>query len=817
MGIGRWIQHAARRLGRSRGFTTAAMLTLTAGFASSIAVFSVVDAVLLRPLPYPQSGRLVSVSHTLQVGGSLRVEQSDASLLFFRRHNRAFAQFGGYQAGTAALGPSGGTDAERVAAGRVTAGVLDALGVRPVAGRIFADSDDEPGADPVVMLAERLWTRRFGRDAGLLHRRILVDGRSREVVGILPDAVRFPASDTDVWLPLGLDPAKTDSATFDYRAVARLRDGVSIQQAAADLQALLPRLPDEFPGRLTRGAIEQTHMEVSVRPLASVVVEGVATLLWVVLGAAGFVLAAACANVACLFLVRAESRRRTFAIQRALGAPAATVLLEFMSEAVLVAGLGGLSGVAIAAAAARALRSASIAIDIPRLTEVRVDGMVLGVAALTTAVTGAAIGAFAAWRSRTAGLGGIDALSPGATAGPGLHRARYALVASQVALAMVLVVGSGLMARSVWQLRRVQPGFARTGALTFHLALPPAAYPGAAETVRFFLRALRAVSRVPGVQAAGAASRLPLEEQAQTDTAVFIESRPLAPGTLPPIRPVAYVTPGYFAAMGIPIVEGDGFGPLDPPNVRLEAIVSRAFAARYWPGESAVGRRLRILINGAWYTVVGVAGDVRDSALDHAADEMIYCPVLPARADARWMPRDLAFVVRTSRDPAATAGAVRDAVRRLDASLPLYRTRRISDVVAQASARRALVLLLVTAASTIALLLGAIGLYGVMAYVVSLRTREIGIRLALGEQPASVGLTVARQGILVAAVGVGLGLAGAIGLARVLAGLLFDVRPSDPLVIGLSTALVLGLAAAASWIPSRRAATVDPALVLKAE
>jgi predicted permease len=792
-------------------------LTLTVGLASATTVFSVVHAVLLRPLPYPDSGRLVSVSHTLQVGGSLRVDQADASILFYRRHNRVFEQFGGYQAGTAALGPTGGADAERITAGRVTVDVLEALGVSPLYGRLFTGPDDRPGAEPVVIVAARLWARRFGRDPGLLHRRIMVDGEPHEVVGILPDTVRFPASDTALWLPLRLDPAKTESATFDYQAVARLRHGVSIEQAEADLQALLPRLPDEFPGRLTSGAIEETRMRASVRPLASVVVEGFTTLLWIVLGAAGLVLATSCANVACLFLVRAEGSRKGFAIQRVLGAPAGTVLVEFLSEAFLVALLGGLAGLGIAAGAAEMLRSAALAIDIPRLTEVRLDATVVGIAAGITAITALAIGAFTAWRSGRSGSWSLSSLSAGSTAGRAQHRVRYALVAAQVALAMVLVVGAGLMARSVWQLRRVQPGFATTGALTFRLALPPSSYPGSDEAVRFFVRALEAVSRAPGVQAAGAGSRLPLEEQGQTDTAVFVESRPLPPGTLPRIHPVAYVAPGYFDAMSIPIVDGEGFRPLEPPDDRLEAIVSQAFSARYWPGESPIGKRVRILVNGPWYTVVGVAGNVRSAALDRPADQLIYCPLRPARADVRWMPRDLAFVVRTSGDPTAAAGAVRAAIGQLDPSLPLYRTRRISDLVAQASARRELVLLLVSVASVIALLLGSIGLYGVMAYVVSLRTREIGIRMALGETATRVGWMFARQGLAVAILGIAVGLAGAMALTRVLGPLLFDVAPSDPQVLTVSAVLVVALTGVASWIPTRRAATVDPAHALRSE
>ena len=814
--IGRLIQWAVRRLSRSRGFAMAGLLTLTIGLGCATVVFSIVNTILLRPLPYPQAERLVSVSHTLQVHGSLRVDQSDASLLLFQRHNGVFTQFGGYQAVAAALGPTPGADAERVAAALVTSGVFEALRVSPLRGRLFTAADDEPGAAPVAILAERLW-RRLGGEAGLLGHRLVINDESCEVVGVFPDDVRFPSPGTELWMPLRLNPAHTDSATFDYQAVARLRDGVSIEHADADLDALLMRLPDEIPGRLTRAAIEATHMHVSVRPLAAVMIEGLATPLWLVLGAAGLVLATACANVASLFLVRAESRRKIFAIQRVLGAAPRTVLLEFLAEVLVLAGLAGACGLGVAAVAVRALRSSSMAIDLPRLTEAAIDPVVAEMAALATAGTILLVGAFAAWRSRTSASGGLAALHPGPTASPTQHLARYALVALQVALAMVLLIGSGLMARSLWQLRRVPPGFEVTGALTFRLALPPSVYPGANEAVRFFDQVLEGVSGVPGVQAVGAASKLPLEDRAQTETAAFVESEPMSPGSLPHLYPVTYVTPGYFGAMGIPIVEGQSFTPLDPPRVRLEAVVSRAFAAQYWPDHSAIGQRLRILVNGPWYTVVGVAGNVRDTALDLPADPMIYCPLLPPPVDERWMPRDLAVVVRTAGDPGAAAGVIRSVIRRLDPSLPLYHTQILSDLVAHASARRALVLRLLSIASAVTLVLGAIGLYGAMAYVVSLRTREIGIRMALGERAAAVGWLVVRQGLVVAMFGIGVGLAGALGLARELRAWLFGVTPSDPLVVLVSAALVLALTVAASWIPSRRAAAVNPAVTLKGE
>jgi putative ABC transport system permease protein len=394
---------------------------------------------------------------------------------------------------------------------------------------------------------------------------------------------------------------------------------------------------------------------------------------------------------------------------------------------------------------------------------------------------------------------------------------RYALVALQVAVATVLVVGSGLMARSLWQLRQVQPGFDRQSALTFRLALPPPLYPSPDDAVRFVGRAVDEMSRLPGVESVAAASRLPLEGRDDTETAVFADGKPLPPGTLPRLHPVAYVTRTYFATMAIPVVEGDTFTVVEPPATVLETVVSHGFAEQYWPRESAIGKYIRILVNGPLYRVVGVAADVRNAGLDRPADQIIYCPLLPPRADLRWTPRDLAFVVRASGEPTVLAPAIRGTLRRLDPSLPLYHAGALSDLVARASARRQLVLALLAVACAIALLLGMIGLYGVVAYAVSLRMREIGIRIALGERPSSVGFAIARQGVSVAVFGVAAGAAGAVGLARALGTLLFDVAPSDPLVLLLSAAFVLTLAALASWFPGRRAAAVDPAIALRAE
>jgi predicted permease len=812
------VRQAARRLRRTPGFTVAATLTLALGIGATTAAFSVVHAVLLRPLPFAEPDRLFSLSHTLVVGRVLQVEQSDASLLFYRRNNRTFADIGGYRTTAAALGPVNGADAERVSAAVVMAGFFPALRVPPVRGRVFTEADEQRGAPPVAMIGEGLWQRKFGGNAAVLNRPLYVDGVAHEIVGIVPESFRFPAGGTDVWLPLQIDPANTDSATFDYYAVARLREGVPAAAAAADLQGLLLRLPEELPGRLTRPAIERTQMQAIVRPLADVVVGDIGRLLWIVAGAAFFVLAIAGANVANLFFVRAEARRGSIGVERALGATPADVFLQFFFEGLLVAAGATVLGALLATGGVAVLQSLDSVIDLPRIAEIRVGAPMIalsGLAALAGALFASGLPALrlgvASMQSSLAGI------TRSATADRPRHRMRQALVIAQVALALVLLVGSGLMARSVWRLRAVQPGFEPAQAMTFRLALPAATYRTPDETVRFYGRVLDRIGELPGVRRTAAVSKLPLDEQGRTDTAVFAEDRPVPQGSLPGIHPVVYATASYFETAGIPLMSGRSFTTSDPPRLVHEVVVSRAFAERYWKGESPLGKRVRILTAGPWYTVVGEVGNVRDAALDRPSDEILYCPLLPAREDPRWSPRDLALIVRTTGSEASVAGAVRDVVRTLDPSLPIYRIRPFTDVVARAAARREITFILIGGASGVALVLGALGLFGVMSYVMALRTREIAIRLALGARPAQVRLMVAFQGLRAASIGVAIGLAGATLLTRFLAALLYEVSPTDPAVLALGAALLLAVAAVASWLPTRRTTRIDPASALRAE
>ncbi|MGH7719488.1 MAG: ABC transporter permease, partial [Gemmatimonadaceae bacterium] len=478
------LRRAVRRLLRAPAFTAAAVLTLMLGIGATTAVFSIVNGVLLRPLPYEGPAQLVDLSHSLQISGISQVDQSDATYLYYRRANRVFTDVGAYRATSVNLGPaigSGAGDAghaERVTAARISAGTFGVLRVAPLRGRTFTESEDRPGASPVVVITQRLWERKYGADPEIIGQQLEIDGTPHEVVGIMRGGFHFPSVGTELWVPIGIDPANTKTAAFDYRAVARLRDGASPRMAAADLQRLLPRVPEAFPGRLTAEGIELTRMRAVVRPLRDVVVGDVSRVLWVVLAAVAFVLLIACANVANLFLVRAEGRQHELAVRRALGAGRRAIATEFLSEALLLAALGGALGLAFAAAGVRVLRSLEAGIDVPRLAEVSIDGTVLAVAFGVTLLAALLVTGLPALRAAALTVSAVlGQTSRTATAGRRRNRARHALVVAQVALALVLLAGAGLMARSFARLRAVQPGFNPSQTLSFYLAVPEATYP----------------------------------------------------------------------------------------------------------------------------------------------------------------------------------------------------------------------------------------------------------------------------------------------------------------------------------------------------
>lgn len=829
--LGQLFRHAVRRLGRAPAFTSAATLTLMLGVGATTAVFSVVNGVLLRPLPFPRSDGLVDLSHTLAVSGATHVDQSDATFLYYRKANHVFQDVAVYRSvGVNLSNPAKGGDAarsERLTAARVSASAFGVLRVSPKLGRTFRDDEDRPDAAPVVVLGERLWKRDFAADPAIVGRRVDVDGVLRQVVGIMPESFRWPESATELWVPIGIDPANTASAAFDYRGVARLRDGVSVERAQAELQRLLPEVPVAFPGRLTVAAIEITHMRAVVRPLRDVITGDVGRVLWVVFGAAACLLLIACANVTNLFLVRLEGRQHELAVRRALGASRLSIGAELLAEAMLVAVAGTVLALALAAAAMRILPSLHAAIGVPRLDEVSIDPRVLLVALATMIVAVLLVCAAPAFvLDRTNPSAALNAANRSTMPGGTRRSARQAFVVLQVAIGLVLLSAAGLMARSFANLRSVEPGFEPSHAIEFRVALPRANYASPRDPAVYIARALDALAGVPGVQVAAAASKLPLLDEGRRDTALFAEDHPLAPGVMPNVHQLVFATSDYFRALGISLVAGQSFARMDPGVGRREMVVSRALAARYWTdARDAIGKRVRMGPRSPWFTIVGVAGDVRGSGLDAPPDEIIYLPMVTAlgsagdavATDSLWTPREVAFVARAAGDPATIAGQLQRAVRALDPSVPSYGSALMRDVVAQATARTSFTLLLLAIAAIGALALALVGINGVISYAVTLRARELAVRLALGAQPRDLRLMVARQVAALATAGVAIGVAGAVVLTRVLARLLFGVSPTDPVTLGAAAVLLLSAATAAGWLPARRAARTDPTRALQAQ
>jgi predicted permease len=824
------LSRAARRLSRAPVFSITVALTLTLGIGATTALFSVIDGVLLRPLPFKQPARLVSLSHSMVLQGISHVDQSDATYLYYRSANHVFSDIGAYRTAPVNFSTQGENElerAQRVDAARTSASVFQVLGVPPLAGRVFRESEDLPGSAPVVLIGEQLWRSRFAADPDVLGRRVSVDGVERTIVGIMPEQFAFPNDATALWLPIGIDPARTRSAAFDFHAVARLRQGVTTETAAADLQKLLPLVPEAYPGRLTAAAIDLTHMRAEVQSLREFTVGGVERTLWVVFCAAAFLLLVACSNVINLFLVRADERQHELAVRRALGAGRGVILLEFLSEALILSAVSGLLGIALAEAALGTIRSLSLGLAIPRLESVGINGAALSVGAGLTVLTMLVMSAATTLRSSGAAVAPVLGQTGSTTAGRTRHRTRQVLVVVQVALALVLIAGAGLMARSFQALRSVPAGFDVHRVNTYRVDLPEAAYSSPASVVNFVTRGLNEIAALPGSLAAGAITKLPLDDEARRDTAVFVEDKQLAMGEMPNVHQVAFTTSGSFEALGIPFLQGHTFErPPDPARAPLEVIVTHAFAERYWGDAQAVGRRLRLAPDGPAFTVIGVTGNVVGTRLDGLPDETVYLPLVTApgpatsrgnSGSARFAPRDLAFVVRK----AGRMGDLTDPVERilasLDPGLPVYSVRSMAQVVSRSTSRTSFTLAMLEIASAIALLIGAVGLYGVVSYMVSLRAREMAVRLAIGAQPVALRTLVLRQALSVTALGIAVGLGATLLLARFLDSLLFGVGSSDPLTLGAAVMLLAGVAIVASWVPARRAAAADPAMALRAD
>ena len=808
---------------KSPGFLFLTVLTLALGIGATAALFTVVNAVLIRPLPYPEPERIVYVQMSAPGMGLEDAQISDAVYRVYRKENRVLEDLGIYREDAATL--TGDQEPVRVGAAGVTPSVFGVLHVPAEVGRTLVEGDGKPGAEPVAVLSHALWQSRFGGEFGTVGSKIQVNGVSRRVVGVMPERFRFPSSDIDLWLPLVIDPARLSPGNFNYSGVGRLRRSVSAERATKELSSLVWRLPEALGAdSINRGTIVQSRLAVIAKPLRDRVVGDVARILWLLLGSVGIILLIACANVANLFLVRAEGRQREVAVRTAIGASRWEVARVFLVESLALSLSGGLLGLALALVGIRFLLALQPQ-GIPRLEEVGVDGTVVAFTALVSILSGLLIGAFAAWRYGSPDL--VPALKDGGRngmVGKARHRTLQGLVVVQVALALVLLVEAGLMMRSFWLLVSVDPGIDPRGVLTVRLNLPESEYADSARTARFYVQLLERVRALAGVEQVGTISNLPLAA-GQSMSSHLIEDRPLMPDELPPMLGTRFASPGYFEALGIPLIEGRGFDRIDPDRTEEGVVVSRAVAQRFWPGRSALGKRLAPGGPGEpvakWFTIIGVAGDVHEQGLHRKPVEAVYYPVRSVNPDmdGEWVPRDFTLVVKAKPgiDLNGLANPLRRAVWSVDPKLPLTRMRTMDKVVERSMARTSFTMLLLGIGAAIALFLGAVGIYGMISYIVSERTQEIGVRMALGAQRGDVSGMVVKEGLVLALLGIGAGLIVALAVTHLMKALLYEVSTTDPAIFTTVPLLLALVALLASYIPARRAAAVEPLEAIRYE
>jgi putative ABC transport system permease protein len=812
------LRHAVRRLGRTRAFVAATIMVLALGIGATTAAFSVVNGILLRPLSYPEPDRLVELTHTAQVDGVTSVDQSAAGLLYYQEHARELAASGGWQDRDVNVSrpPENPGPAERISGALTTANLFDVLGVRPAIGRSFRAGEDRPGATPVVILSNRLWRRLFHSDPAAVGKLIEIDGVQRQIVGIMPRGFTFIRSAPELWYPVTLDRATASISDFPFRSVARLRAGETIESARTDLAGILPRIVDEFPSGVPPAMWQRAHVQPVLTPLRDYVVGDVWRLLWILLGSVSLVLVIACANVASLLIVRAESRQLELAVRGALGSGLAGLMATTLSESLVLGAAGGILGITAAEFAVRWANAYAANLPIPRLEQISVDYRVFAFGVGLAGLCALVVGAIPMLRARRIPIAIVLREAGRAGTGHGTRQhTRNALVVAQVALGLVLVTASALFARSFMQLRHVEPGFRSDGIVTARLVLPTTTYPTRRSVALMERRLLEAVRAVPGIHAASLTDWVPLTDD-QNSAVIAVEDHPAAPGVVPGVRPVMTVDGSYFTTMGIPLFAGRTFEPLDPEHRSHEAVVTHAFTERFWPGGSALGKRIRLGLSGAWFTIVGEAADAHYDALDKPMSESVYLPFAAADSDTQMgVPRHVALVVDAGTDAPNVAAAIRQAVRTLDPELPTFDERSLTTIVFGATARARVTLILLVLASALALGLGGVGMYGVMSYTVTLRQREIGVRIALGAQPSEVYLMIARQGLRLGLAGVGIGLVSALAVTRVLRGLLFGISPTDPLTLGGTCVVLIAITFVASLVPARRAASIDPADALR--
>jgi predicted permease len=808
----------ARRMGRSPGFAAVTVLTLALGIGANTAVFAVLNSVLFKPLPFAEADRLVAVWHSAPGVNIPELNSSPSTHFTYADENRVFSGIALWrQEGNTVTNDRGGApDPERVQSLVVTHGFFPVLQVQALRGRVFAEKDDAPGQPPTVLLTHGFWQRKYGADPGILGKKVLLDSVAYEVIGVLPESFQFMGVDASVVRPFQLDRAKVRLGNFSHQSVARLRPGVTLQQANADIARMLPMVQQKFPAPpgLSVKMFESARIGPNLRPLKDDLVGDIGSFLWVLMAAIGIVLFIACANVANLLLVRVEGRSREIAVRAALGSTRGRLAAEILLESTTLGMVGGVAGLGVAYGTLQLLHYLAPPY-LPRLEEIRLDAWALAFACGLSLVAGMLLGLLPAWKNLGARLQ-FALRSGGRTMSEGRerHRARNTLVVVQVALAVVLLIGAGLMLRTMSALQSVQPGFREAANLAvFRLSVPESAAPNAQALANVFRQVESKLAAIPGVQSVAATSALPMDGNNSNDP-LFAEGKVYAENTIPPIRRYKWVAPGYFQTMGNALAAGRDLTWTDIVEYRPVILLSENLASElFGTPQGAIGKRVRETPNSPWREVIGVVGNERSDGVHLEAPKTAYWPFIVKGMYGQDFQNQygLNFVLRT---PRAGTGALLDEIRRavwsVNPGLPIANPRTMETIYARSMARTSFTLTMLGIASGLALLLGIIGIYGVISYSIAQRTREIGIRLALGAPEGEVSRMFLSHGLKLAAVGAAIGVAAAYPLGRLLGSLLYGVSPVDPVTYVLATLSLVAAAGLASFLPARKATRISP-------
>ncbi len=803
------IKYTLRTLRKSPVFALSAILAAGLGIGATSAIFSIVDGVLLRPLPFPKSERLVNVWESNVKRNIPRMVTAPGNYYDWKSQNQVLSATGAYQGATLNLASPEG-EPERFIGAFADPGFFTALQVAPFLGRTFTEEEDQPDHNDVVILSYNLWQQRFGADTGIVGRNLNLDGRPRTVVGVMPKGFEYPPTAT-IWTPFGLDRPNHDRRDFHrMRVIGRLRDGISIERARSDFQAIHARLAQQYP---EFDADESTI----VNPLLDDMVGDIRPALLVLLGAVGFVLLLACANVANLLLAKASGREREIAVRTSLGASRGAILRQMLTESLILAILGGAVGLLLGTAAFRWLISVAPA-NVPRINEVGLNWHVIELTALLSLATGLLFGFAPAWHASRIDVNSL--LKEGMRGSSSRRRLPNALVIGQVAITLMLLAGAGLLIRSFYEIAHVDAGFNPERLMSMRLAPAGFKYRGHPELqIQLGRNILRDVAALPGVRSAAIATDIPL--LAGPNYIMRFEGRPPVLVSQSPIANYVAVTPGFFDTMGMHIIRGRAINERDTADSPQVVVVNQTLVDRYFPGgQDPIGKRLEVTFAQVpqWREIVGVVADVRAAGLDKDTPVQVYAAYYQKPSlIGSFPPAAITVLARTAQDPSLLAGRIKSTILNIDRSQPVFAIQPMTDVVAASIAQRKLSFILLAFFAVSALVLASIGVYGVLSYSVTQRTGEIGIRMALGARQGQVLFQVERQGMMLVLAGLGLGILGAFAFTRFMTQLLFRVSAHDPATFAIAAGTLLIVSLAACYLPARRAAQVDPMIALRSE